>query len=631
MPGFQNFAVLPKRSLQPITKVLSRGLTATSNYIKTTDSLKDQQTQSKSKIMADYRRNPFDGPSLNRGHEGPNRGSYPSQSTSGRTNDGYNRGGYGSYQNNNQGDRGGYGANNGRDMPPRRNNDFDQVDGNLMRANAGTLGLDPSKMAPIKKNLYNESEEVASMGREEIELFRKNAQMTIQGGSIPKPVISFSQVSAFPEAVKNKLAAQGLTKPTPIQAQGWSMALSGQNMVGIAQTGSGKTLSFVLPAIAHALNQAPLRQGDGPIVLVLAPTRELAVQIQEVARIYGSSVRIQSTCLYGGSPKGPQLRAIRSGAEIVVATPGRLLDLLNEHHFTLQRVSFLVLDEADRMLDMGFEPQIRKILQMIRLDRQVLMWSATWPKNVMRLAHDMLGRDFIQVKIGSAELMANKKINQQVIVCDEHQKMEHLNRILNQLWDSVEGSPETKQMPRTIVFANKKRVVDNVVRALYHDRWPVVAIHGDKSQGERDHAIRTLKSGQTAILVATDVAARGLDVTGIMAVINFDMPDDIENYVHRIGRTARGDAKEGAAYSFVNPSVDGSVISDLVKIMEDAGQEVSDDLRSLVRRSGGSSGGRSRRGGFSRGRGGGNFNRSYGGGYPSAPGEGPKHTRFAPY
>jgi ATP-dependent RNA helicase DDX5/DBP2 len=398
------------------------------------------------------------------------------------------------------------------------------------------------------------------------------------------------------------------------------MALSGQNMVGIAQTGSGKTLSFVLPAIVHIMGQTALGRGDGPIALILAPTRELAVQIQEVTRQFGNAARINSTCLYGGAPKSQQIRNVRQGCEIIVATPGRLLDLINMDVFNLKRCSFLVLDEADRMLDMGFEPQIRQILNLIRTDRQVLMWSATWPKNVMKLAHDMLGRDFIQVKIGSADLHANKKIKQNVIICEPMDKKENLNKILQEIWDAI-PTPEDgkrKQMTRTIIFCNKKSTVDSIYRALYSDNWPVVVIHGDKVQHERDQAIRMFKNGEISILVATDVAARGLDVKDVMAVINFDLPDDIENYVHRIGRTARGTSTEGTSYAFVTRE-DSKQVNDLVKILTGAGQEVPAELAQMGRFSKGPS-----RSGYA------SYGRSRGG-YQNNSGQQRQHIRFNPY
>ncbi|UYV79626.1 DDX17 [Cordylochernes scorpioides] len=214
---------------------------------------------------------------------------------------------------------------------------------------------------------------------------------------------------------------QKYEKPTPIQAQGWPIALSGRDMVGIAQTGSGKTLAYILPAIVHINHQPPLERGDGPIVLVLAPTRELAQQIQQVATDFGYDSHIRNTCVFGGAPKGPQIRDLERGVEICIATPGRLLDFLEGEKTNLRRCTYLVLDEADRMLDMGFEPQIRRIIEQIRPDRQTLMWSATWPREVRTMAEDFL-KEYIQINIGALELCANHNILQIVDVCMETDK-----------------------------------------------------------------------------------------------------------------------------------------------------------------------------------------------------------------
>lgn len=220
----------------------------------------------------------------------------------------------------------------------------------------------------------------------------------------------------------NEVKAQGFSSPTAIQSQGWPMALSGRDVVGIAETGSGKTLTYCLPAIVHINAQPLLSPGDGPIVLVLAPTRELAVQIQQEVAKFGKSSRIRNTCVYGGVPKGPQIRDLSRGVEVLIATPGRLIDMLESGKTNLRRVTYLVLDEADRMLDMGFEPQIRKIIGQIRPDRQTCMWSATWPKEVRQLASDFL-HDFIQVNVGSPDLSANHSIQQIVEVMNDHDKV----------------------------------------------------------------------------------------------------------------------------------------------------------------------------------------------------------------
>ena len=409
--------------------------------------------------------------------------------------------------------------------------------------------LDWSKMPPIKKDFYQEPAEVTAMSESVVTDFRRQHQMVLAGQNIPKPVQTFQQ-AGFPAPLERKILDQKFERPTPIQAQGWPMALSGRNMVGIAQTGSGKTLSYILPALVHIAAQPPLASGDGPIALVLAPTRELAVQIQEVARAFGAMMRIRNACLYGGAPKGAQIRQLRYGAEIVVATPGRLIDILEMGCTNLNRCSFLVLDEADRMLDMGFEPQLREIIPRIRPDRQVTLWSATWPKSVQRLAFDLLGRDYIQVTIGSTELAANKKITQTIEIMDEGNKEAALAKLLQEIWDACPEPEAQRQMPRTIIFANKKRICEDLSWKLRQDQWPAVALHGDKTQMERDRALADFKRGFSPILVCTDVAARGLDVPDVHIVVNFDFPMQCEDYVHRIGRTARGAATEGRAVTF---------------------------------------------------------------------------------
>ncbi|MBA0818975.1 hypothetical protein Gohar_019584, partial [Gossypium harknessii] len=221
--------------------------------------------------------------------------------------------------------------------------------------------LDLDGLTPFEKNFYIESPSVAAMSDAEVEDYRRRREITVEGRDVPKPVNSFRDIG-FPDYVLQEITKAGFVEPTAIQAQGWPMALKGRDLIGIAETGSGKTLAYLLPAIVHVNAQPILAPGDGPIVLVLAPTRELAVQIQQEAAKFGASSRIKNTCIYGGVPKGPQVRDLQKGVEIVIATPGRLIDMLESNHTNLRRVTYLVLDEADRMLDMGFEPQIRKIV-----------------------------------------------------------------------------------------------------------------------------------------------------------------------------------------------------------------------------------------------------------------------------
>lgn len=328
----------------------------------------------------------------------------------------------------------------------------------------------------FEKNFYRESPVVTSRSSEEIMQFREANRITVVGDTIPNPVFAFEEVGFSPQ-ILSLIKMNGWTQPTCIQAQGWPMALSGRDVVGIAQTGSGKTASFLLPAIVHIKAQPRLERGDGPICLVLVPTRELAQQVLQVAEEFGRVLSLRTVCCYGGAPKGPQIRDLDRGAEICIATPGRLLDFLVDRRTNLRRTTYLVMDEADRMLDMGFEPQIRKIVEQVRPDRQTLMWSATWPKEVQGLARDFL-RNYIQVNIGALELHANPNIKQIVEVIDEWQKEARLRMLLHEF-----------NSTRSLVFVETKRKADELTRNLRRQGFNAVAIHGDKPQREREYVL----------------------------------------------------------------------------------------------------------------------------------------------
>lgn len=435
----------------------------------------------------------------------------------------------------------------------------------------------------FEKNFYVPT---VTMSLEEADVLRKKAGMRLVGNDINLPVGDFVSLG-FPKAVVDGFRSKGYESPTPIQAQGWPMALSGRDMVGIADTGSGKTISFVLPALIHAKAQVPLRENDGPIVLILAPTRELVNQIEEVVAEYAGFFNMRSCAVYGGASIVPQKKAIIRGTEILVATPGRLIDLHNQGFCPLGRVSFLVLDEADRMLDMGFEPQLQQIIPGTHKDRQTLMWSATWPKEVRRLACDFM-KDFIQVDIGKAD----KNITQKVEVVHWKDKK---NKLLDYMQD--------RKNDRVIIFCNMKKTCDVIESFLIENGFNATVIHGDKSQGAREAVINSFKNGRKSILIATEVAARGLDVDGVKLVINYDFPNTIDDYVHRIGRTARGLVKEGLAFTMLCDD-DRSLAPKLIEYLKTSGQEVPPDLlgmqgrggsgssRSFGGRGGGSYGGR---------------------------------------
>lgn len=436
--------------------------------------------------------------------------------------------------------------------------------------------IDWNKTSLIKfeKDFYQEHPAVAQMSHEDADKIRKAKNITIvDGDSVPKPCRTFEEAS-FPDYVIEEVSRAGFKEPTPIQVQGWPIALSGRDMVGIAETGSGKTLAFLLPAIVHINAQPYLTKGDGPIVLVMAPTRELACQIQEEANRFGKSSKIKNTCCYGGVPKRGQQQDLRDGVEIVIATPGRLIDFLEAGDTNLKRVTYLVLDEADRMLDMGFEPQVRKITSQCRPDRQTLMWSATWPKEVQRLARDICKERPCHINVGSLDLRTAHTIRQYVEVVQEQDKRGRLKRLLEKVMD---GS-------KILIFAQTKRDGDQLTREMRMDGWPALCIHGDKKQEERDWVLKEFKEGKSPILVATDVASRGLDVKDIKYVINYDFPTQIEDYIHRVGRTGRAGAT-GSSYTFFTQEKYRHA-PDLIRVLKEAGQPVPQELEKLAERAG---------------------------------------------
>jgi len=352
-------------------------------------------------------------------------------------------------------------------------------------------------------------------------------------------VSEFSHIG-LPDDLLRTVTSAGFAGPSPIQSIGWPAALSGRDMVAVAQTGSGKTLGYLLPALVHMQAQPPLRVRDGPMALVLAPTRELAMQIQAEVVKFTKGSNIRSTQVFGGVPKHSQAADLRRGSEIVIATPGRLLDFLDNGQTDLSRVTYLVLDEADRMLDMGFEPQIRKIVSQIRPDRQTLLWSATWPKEIQRMARDFCKEDPVKVTIGSEELTTNPKITQQIEVVDERSKRSHMVQFAQE--QAANGE-------RVLVFCETKRGCDSLVRELRAQRVDAESIHGGKEQPARDRILSAFKAGRCKILVATDVAQRGLDVKELNFVVNYDVPRTLEDYIHRIGRTGRA-GKTGTAVTY---------------------------------------------------------------------------------
>jgi len=340
--------------------------------------------------------------------------------------------------------------------------------------------------------------------------------------------------------ILNALNTQGYNAPTPIQAQAIPHVMLGRDLQGIAQTGTGKTAAFALPILHRLLVDKKPAPRRGCRVLVLSPTRELASQIAESFRDYGRQTGLRTALMYGGVPKGRQAKAVANGIDILVATPGRLMDHMQDGAVSLNQVEVLVLDEADHMLDLGFIVPIRKIVQSIPPARQTLLFSATMPKEISTLAGQML-KNPVHVAVTPVATTV-ERVEQKVIFVETSRKRQLLADILR-----------SSKMSRTLVFTRTKHGADRVTQHLEAAGQPAAAIHGDKSQPQRERALQMFKQGRIGVLVATDIAARGIDVDGVTHVVNFDLPNVPEAYVHRIGRTARA-GHTGVAISFCDSS-----------------------------------------------------------------------------
>ncbi|MGX5732681.1 DEAD/DEAH box helicase [Bosea thiooxidans] len=347
------------------------------------------------------------------------------------------------------------------------------------------------------------------------------------------------------EPLLKALAAEGYETPTPIQAQAIPHILQGRDLLGAAQTGTGKTAAFALPML-HRLLATPRRVSPRAVrVLILSPTRELAAQIETNIRGYGQFTSLKSTVIFGGVPVGKQIRALGEKIDILVATPGRLLDLVDQRAVSLREIEFLVLDEADQMLDLGFIHALRRIATLIPKERQTLLFSATMPKPIREIASAYL-TDPVEVAVTPVATTA-EKIDQRVIFTEQNDKPALLAKTLN-----------VPELERAIVFTRTKHGADKVVRQLGQSGIEAAAIHGNKSQGQRERALGAFRDGSLRILVATDIAARGIDVDGVSHVVNYDLPNVPETYVHRIGRTARAGAA-GLAIAFCTPEERGDL------------------------------------------------------------------------
>jgi ATP-dependent RNA helicase DDX46/PRP5 len=436
--------------------------------------------------------------------------------------------------------------------------------------------VDHSKVEyePFRKNFYMEPGEIASMTDEEVADLRLELEgIKVRGIDVPKPVTNWAQCGLGVQ-VMDVIRSLRYEAPTSIQSQAIPAIMSGRDVIGVAKTGSGKTIAFLLPMFRQIKDQRPLDALDGPIALVMSPTRELATQIHKDCKPFLKALNLRSACCYGGAPIKDQIADLKRGVEILVCTPGRMIELLSANSgrvTNLRRITYIVLDEADRMFDMGFEPQVMKIIGNVRPERQTVLFSATFPRNMEALARKTLVKP-VEIIVGGRSVVA-PEITQIVEVRAESTKFFRLLELLGELYDKDEDA-------RTLVFVDRQEAADGLLRELMRKGYPCNSIHGGKDQIDRDSTIDDFKAGVIPIMIATSVAARGLDVKQLKLVVNYDAPNHLEDYVHRAGRTGRA-GNTGTAVTFVTEEQDRYAV-DIMKALRASGQPVPEPLQKLA-------------------------------------------------
>ncbi|XP_059647342.1 DEAD-box ATP-dependent RNA helicase 42 [Cornus florida] len=459
------------------------------------------------------------------------------------------------------------------DEDPLEDEDDDEFMKRVKKTKAEKLSLvDHSKIdyAPFRKDFYTEVKEISRMTSEEVAAYRKQLELKIHGKDVPKPVRTWYQ-TGLTNKILDTIKKLNYEKPMPIQAQALPIIMSGRDCIGIGKTGSGKTLAFVLPMLRHINDQQPLMSGDGPIGLIMAPTRELVQQIHSDIKKFTKVMGLSCVPVYGGSGVAQQISELKRGAEIVVCTPGRMIDILctsGGKITNLRRVTYLVMDEADRMFDMGFEPQITRIVQNTRPDRQTVLFSATFPRQVEILARKVLNKP-VEIQVGGRSVV-NSDIAQLVEVRLENERFLRLLELLGEWYEKG----------KILIFVHSQEKCDALFRDLLKHGYPCLSLHGAKDQTDRESTISDFKSNVCNLLIATSIAARGLDVKELELVINFDVPNHYEDYVHRVGRTGRA-GRKGCAITFISEE-DERYAPDLVKALELSEQVVPDDLKALA-------------------------------------------------
>lgn len=429
---------------------------------------------------------------------------------------------------------------------------------------------------PFRRNFYSEPVDMQDWTDEEVASLRMELDnIKVRGVDVPKPVQTWAQCGLGVQ-VLDCIQSLGYPAPTSIQAQAIPSVMSGRDIIGVAKTGSGKTIAFLLPMFRHIKDQRPLDSLDGPIGLILSPTRELATQIHKECKPFLKALNLRAVCAYGGAPIKDQIADFKRGAEIVVCTPGRMIDLLaaNGGRVTnLKRVTYVVLDEADRMFDMGFEPQVMKILANVRPDKQTVLFSATFPRAMEALARKTLAKP-VEIIVGGRSVVA-PEITQIVEVRPENTKFHRLLELLGKLYEE-----EANEDDRALIFVDRQESADGLLRDLMKKGYPCMSIHGGKDQIDRDSTIDDFKAGIVPILIATSVAARGLDVKQLKLVVNYDSPNHLEDYVHRAGRTGRA-GNTGTAVTFLTEEQDRYAV-DIAKALKQSGQPIPEPVQKLV-------------------------------------------------
>eukprot|EP01138_Halocafeteria_seosinensis_P009376 gb/GECG01009581.1/.p1 GENE.gb/GECG01009581.1/~~gb/GECG01009581.1/.p1 ORF type:complete len:1041 (+),score=200.89 gb/GECG01009581.1/:1-3123(+) len=432
--------------------------------------------------------------------------------------------------------------------------------------------VDHSKIDYIdfRKCFYIPAPEVKNLSEQEVAKFRDESEMKVRGRNVPNPVRNWEDCG-LSDTVMSVLHKLRFEEPFPIQRQALPVIMSGRDMIGVAKTGSGKTAAYLIPMFRHILDQPRIREYEGPIGLIMAPSRELVAQIYSVAKKFASALGLRTTAVYGGASIAEQIANLKRGSDIVVCSPGRMIDLLTLNSgrvLSLERVTYLVLDEADRMFDMGFEPQIKRIIQNTRPDRQTVMFSATFPSHVESLARKILANP-VEIVVGG-RAKSSSDVEQVVEVRSEDSKFKRLLQLLGEWYERG----------RILIFVDTKEHCDLLFAELMRAGYDPVSLHGGKDQFDRDSTIADFKNGRKTVMAATSVAGRGLDVKDLELVINYNCPNHLEDYVHRVGRTGRA-GKKGTAYTFITPE-EAQYAPDLVKALRENKQDVPEELQKLA-------------------------------------------------